>query len=319
MPSPKSFHIIWAVDPFDTPTILDRSVLEAVRRVTKSQQATLELVYVLGRIDAEPEFGVNYLINLKPAADAAMASLVRMTGLDAITTSTVLVQNTASLHRSIDQLCQYANSRDADLIIVSTHARQGGARLILGSFSESLIARSPVDVLITKRGVPSEAGVSGKILHPVDFGDEHQQIFESAVLLAKRMEMGLLLYHVAIPQSLFPIMVNFGDGLIPLRSDSFLEDAQEVRESLTKLAEIAQDAGVEAEFRVDFGLRSQVAERIVRTAKANEISLIALCAERGPVKAAVMGSVVRRVIRDAHCPCWMIHHPSKTSKARLAA
>ena len=317
MPISKSFHIIWAVDPFDTPTILDRSVLEAVRLVTKSQQATLELVYVLGRIDAEPEFGMNYLTNLKPAADAAMASLVRMTGLDCITSSTVLVQNTASLHRSIDQLNHYAKSRQADLIIATTHARHGGARMILGSFSESLIARSSVDVLITKKEISSSPG---KILHPVDFGLGHERIFESALGLAKKMEMGLFLYHVAIPQSLFPIMVNFGDGLIPLRSDTFLEDSQEVRESLMKLSERAQREGVQSEMRVDFGLRSQVAERIVLTAKSAGVSFIALCAERGPIQAAVMGSVMRRVVRDSHCPCWLIHHPFRSAKSkRLAA
>ena len=171
--------IIWAVDPFDAPMTLDPAVLEAVRFVTTMHEATIEPIYVLGRIEAGPEFGVDYLVNLKPAADAAMASLVKMMNFKSLEKPVVLMQNTTSLSRSVDQLCNYATSRGASLIVVTTHARRGGVRMVLGSFAESLIARSPVDVLITRRGAPLVQS-QRKILHPVDFGERSAEHFESA-------------------------------------------------------------------------------------------------------------------------------------------
>ena len=136
--------------------------------------------------------------------------------------------------------------------------------------------------------------------------------------LAKTMDMELFLYHVATPNAVFPVMVNLGDGLVPLHSDSLLEDAESKRTRLSEWVALAKKEGVGAEYRVDLGLRSQVAERIVAVARAGEFSLLALCAERGAWKAALMGSVVRSVVRDSSCPCWMISKP-KVRSQKLAA
>jgi nucleotide-binding universal stress UspA family protein len=57
----------------------------------------------------------------------------------------------------VDELLSLALARDADLIVVGTHGRRGLRRMLLGSFAETLVRRSPIPVAVV-RGSPGERG-----------------------------------------------------------------------------------------------------------------------------------------------------------------
>jgi len=50
-------------------------------------------------------------------------------------------------------IADFAEEKDADLIIVGTHGRTGLSRMLLGSTAESLLRRAPCKVLVVKHQV----------------------------------------------------------------------------------------------------------------------------------------------------------------------
>ncbi len=54
-------------------------------------------------------------------------------------------------------ITQFAQGKNADLIIVGTHGRKGLTRMLMGSTAESLLRRSPCPVLVVKHKVAATA------------------------------------------------------------------------------------------------------------------------------------------------------------------
>lgn len=48
-------------------------------------------------------------------------------------------------------IAEFAQEKDADLIVVGTHGKKGVTRALLGSTAESLLRQSPCQVLVVKQ------------------------------------------------------------------------------------------------------------------------------------------------------------------------
>jgi len=77
-------------------------------------------------------------------------------------------------------ICQTATEENADLIVISTHARHHVAHLIIGSTTLNVLSGAPVPVLAIRYGIPRRRGF-GRILVPVHL---HQQSTVAATLAA---------------------------------------------------------------------------------------------------------------------------------------
>ncbi|MFB6073867.1 MAG: universal stress protein [Haloarculaceae archaeon] len=61
---------------------------------------------------------------------------------------------TAGIRKGLprDEILAYAEENGNDLIVMGTHGRRGLERYVLGSTTESVLRRSPVPVLVVRRG-----------------------------------------------------------------------------------------------------------------------------------------------------------------------
>lgn len=66
--------------------------------------------------------------------------------LDGVPSEVVLVRN----KNAVAGLCDFADNRDVDLLVVGTHGRTGLSRFLLGSVAERVVRHAPCSVLVVR-------------------------------------------------------------------------------------------------------------------------------------------------------------------------
>ncbi|MEA2415401.1 MAG: hypothetical protein QOI58_2058 [Thermoanaerobaculia bacterium] len=82
-------------------------------------------------------------------------------------------------------ICQTAVEENADLIVISTHARHHVAHLIIGSTTLNVLSGAPVPVLAIRYGIQRRRGF-GRILVPVHLNQRSTVAASLAAAIAKR-------------------------------------------------------------------------------------------------------------------------------------
>jgi nucleotide-binding universal stress UspA family protein len=82
-------------------------------------------------------------------------------------------------------ICQTAADENADLIVISTHARHHVAHLIIGSTTLNVLSGAPVPVLAIRYGIQRRHGF-GRILVPVHLNQRSTVAASLAAAIAKR-------------------------------------------------------------------------------------------------------------------------------------
>jgi nucleotide-binding universal stress UspA family protein len=82
-------------------------------------------------------------------------------------------------------ICQTAVEENADLIVISTHARHHVAHLIIGSTTLNVLSGAPVPVLAIRYGIQRRSGF-GRILVPVHLNQRSTDAASLAAAIAKR-------------------------------------------------------------------------------------------------------------------------------------
>ncbi len=100
-------------------------------------------------------------------------------------------------------LTDYAKRVNADLIVMSSHARGGLKRLTLGSVTDYLIRRSDIPVLVVKPSASSTDGepthTLNRILVPLDGSAVAEQILPLVTSFAARLNATVSLVYVLTP------------------------------------------------------------------------------------------------------------------------
>lgn len=95
-----------------------------------------------------------------------------------------------------DGILQAALMFNVDLIVMSTHARTGFARWLLGSVSQTVLKRSQLPVLLVRQGNPVRPDRLRRILVPLDGSAESLSILSAVKPIAVRVRAEILLLHV---------------------------------------------------------------------------------------------------------------------------
>lgn len=214
-----------------------------------------------------------------------------------------------------DALSRYGRDNNVDLIVISSHARGGLARLTLGSVTDSLIRNSNIPVLVVKRrpGNPAEreAQLFRKILVPLDGSMLAEEILPHVLELAKRNAAPVVLVHVLVP-------VTYSQRQIVDAQLPWWENDVEVAQTyLGEQAEWIRAHGVAASIEVTIG--EDVADGIMRFASGLRADLIAIATSgRGGLSRFVRGSVADRVVRTARMSL-LVFHPKATAEPKIVA
>lgn len=143
-------RILIAVDDTD----ISKLAMKEAIKLAKDQKATLIIIYIA---DEFIPTGEGVPVDFKQHENAVrkkgrtilnkMISPVRRTK---IPYESHLVEITESNERIPEKIIKEAKNRNADLIVLGTHGREGLSRLLLGSVAEEVVRNAPVPVHLVK-------------------------------------------------------------------------------------------------------------------------------------------------------------------------
>jgi nucleotide-binding universal stress UspA family protein len=207
---------------------------------------------------------------------------------------------TAYLHGPVTEcLSTYVRDEAIDLVVMTTHARGGVSRALLGSVADGLVRHSLAPVLLVPPGqqaspAPDTTPVFRRVLLPVDGGPAGDRMIEYAVAVTEAPGVDFTLLRV----------VTTGGGTVRAALPHRGEDPG----SRVQRATVQSTLGTKAQALAARGLvvRPQVvvendaAEGILRYARENAFDLVAMATRsRGGLERLLLGSVADQVLRKA--------------------
>jgi nucleotide-binding universal stress UspA family protein len=190
-------------------------------------------------------------------------------------------------------------------------------RFLLGSFSETLLYKSELPVLVVHPHLEYHATHSIRnIFFPTDFGPGSEMMFREAVQLAKTFDAKLTLFH-SVPHPIEPVLQSgvylLGGGWMPIQNylGNEVEKSKRRAQAWARWAKAQKRVEVESKIHVDGG---SVADLILDIVKNQKFDLIAMAAQSGPVALALLGGVTRQVVRHASCPVWVLRESKAENK-----
>lgn len=185
-------------------------------------------------------------------------------------------------------LCDLAERRNADLIVLGTHGRTAISRLLLGSVAETTLRHAPCSVLALRGATkPIE-----RILVGTDFSAASKPALIAANALARRLDAEVTLIHVYVaPRPLW------GEQQVELgRIDT------ELRQSMVDV----HREYFEVPLEVALMQSDNVALAMSEYASAHGIGLVVVSTHgRTGIKRMLMGSVAEATVRHAPCAVWV--------------
>lgn len=301
--------IVWSVDAFVDDPKLNTRIVDYLRVLSLRLAASVEPVFVLSpaQMSVETEFTQEFLSHYKDNAYRRLEKYLQSTKIKGLLPPVVLVQNTLSTRSSVDSVVQYAKDKGADLVAVSTHARKGLSRVVFGSFAETLIHHCRKPVFSVNPGVKSPHDFK-TVVFSTDFSQTSAKAFESFLPVAAAMKSNVILFH----KILYPIepvlqsgVYTLGGGWISISKylDSYSEAKQKIADQWIAKA---QPTGAKVETIIETS-GEDVVKSLMKVVKRRKVSCVVMLSQTGPVTAAFMGSITKKVMRDAPCPVWVLH------------
>ena len=191
-------------------------------------------------------------------------------------------------------ILEYAARHAVDLIVMGTHGRRGGGRLLMGSVAEETVRLSSCPVLTVGAADDDEKRPIRRVLAPVDFSESSQAVLTHAKELASAYEAHLDVLHVLTEVSMPGV---YGIDTIQVATPAV---QQRVREGLVAAVEESPGADVPYDVHLMVGFP---ARDIVDFAEGYQTDLIVLATHGYTgLKRLMMGSVAENIVRLAPCP-----------------
>lgn len=310
----KPFRIIWAVDPFAKPSRFQRSAARVIEAFSARTPTEVLPVHVLAA--GLPE-------KLRAFSDESLKKIVRrgQSNLNGIVGKKkwamrplhVLPEKFSSIRGGILALLKFTAKAKGDLIVLSTHARSGPKRWILGSFAETMSNLSPIPLLVAPPRWNPKSG-DRTVLFATDFSSESLAAFDRLLVMAAKQDWRIAIFN-HVDYQFYP---HYAFAFAAL--DTYEDDVAEViaarRKIAQKLVAKAKRAGVEAEVVIRSVKTLNVADTIARELKKGYL-FAAIASQSGVLANAFIGGTTRQLLRISPVPVWVIH-PELTAKIAKA-
>lgn len=294
--------ILWSVNPFADDSRLIRRTAAVLLELAGQWQATVEPVYILQDVPPNVKLLPRLLADVQEQAREELRHLTRGLKWRGSERLKLLVSPSTRLRDQVQALSDYYRRRKASLLAVSTRARKGPRRWMMGSFAESLISEAelPLFVINPMERLPRRIQ---RILFPTDFSDESRDAFHRAIGVAQEMDVPITVFHrlqcergpaYDAGYATLPRYARFHDDQFRLRT----AQAEEwVRQAAAR--------GVRAQGVVDHRTDWTIAEEIVSRSRSRG-AIVMMAAHSGKALSGWLGGVTRQVVRSAECPVWVL-------------
>ena len=205
-----------------------------------------------------------------------------------------------------DEICRFAQTIPANLIVMPTHGRTGLKHVFLGSTAERIVQHSPCPILVTRgSGVESKNGSRFRfktILVPVDFSSCSREGVRYAISFAKEFGAKIILLHATYLGYIYST-----EGTAIYDIPSLQKAAGKIAER--KMRELVRTINFgDIKYEPVFTEGSPVLD-ICAFAKDHDVGLI-ITSTHGLTgfKHVLIGSIAEQVVR--HAPCSVLVVPS---------
>ncbi len=303
MEAKSSKKWIWAVDAFHDQPVTQWRAVEHLKGLHTKTFLTIQPVSCLplGKYDGRTRQFLEEWHALATAAELNLRELLVQGNTLGVLPPRFLRQASASVNDGVNELLRFALHEGADGIVLTSHARRGPARMILGSFAESLASRSPIPVLVVNPKAARPRGLK-KICFPTDFSEVSKDAFDKAVQLAAETNASITLFHKM--NRLYPEIGNVSPT-DPQNPVSQLEESLRIESEAWM--EQARKEGVEIRLVLDMTFGRPVPALLRLVGELGKDTIIAMASKRGPVGAAMLGSFARQVMRQSRLPVMVLH------------
>jgi nucleotide-binding universal stress UspA family protein len=183
-----------------------------------------------------------------------------------------------------EELLNYAENNDIDIIFVGRSGISEIEEILIGSTASRLIRNSRIPIFVVPK--PTEDVKIKRILSPIDLGESSLLELKYSIALARQLKAKLYLVHVA----------EFFNYRVPvLKRDKLIEKINE------KIAKIAEESNYKVENIIyETG---EPAKKIIEIAKENEIQLIVMAThQRKGIEKFFLGSISEKVLMYCNIP-----------------
>jgi len=202
------------------------------------------------------------------------------------------------------EILDYADKTNADLIVMATHGRSGISRWVLGSVADKVLrlAKRPV-VLVRAQGTHpdvSEKGALDKILVPLDGSKLGEAVIPYVEGLASKLKAEVMVIQILSPDW-------FIEGDQRQQLESFRASSKDY---LAKVTAQLEQKGIVTKAEFTEAEMNTVSEEIIKLADESKAGLVAMATHgRWGVSRWTFGSVADRVLHMGNTPVMLVSAP----------
>lgn len=308
-------RILWAVDPFMAESGLQKTALSAIEKIVSgSKDIVVQPVYVWGTAPLEGLIEPSVYEQERWRKDG-QKRIDRVIGAKRITLRPleIVAKPFGTVKEQVQELIHYAKSSGADLIALSTHARKGPARWLLGSFAETLAFMSDVPLLIARPDWQHQ-GSSRNVFFLTDFSKESVMAFQDILTEAKIKNWGITIFH-HVKYPLYP-GADFDFALMNAYDSAYEEEVKARKVDAEGMADLARERGIRVNVYLDTSRIGSPADLALKAMKKKNYLFVTLASRSaGKTRLLFLGSTTRQLIRNSPVPVWVIY-PPRTEEAR---
>ena len=209
------------------------------------------------------------------------------------------------------EILYYAQEKDIDLIVLSTHGRRGLSRWVLGSVAEEVVRYTSRPVLTVP--ARAEASQGTRCLVPIDLSELSLDALRAAAQLARTTGAELEVFHV-VENPMAPVVVEGYPEIPTVPVEELKRAAQAQIDKL--LGKVDLDGLDHSVNLVEGRAKSAILERI----EQGDIGLVVQGSHGASgFTRLLLGSVAAKVMARATCPVLTVKHPKSGAEDEVAA
>lgn len=277
--------------PFDGSELAERALVPALA-LTATMSAKLFFIRVVIplSLNLDPKLYQSIIEQRQAEASRYLRSIQSR-----FSSSQADIETQVLVGRAARSIINFAQEKEIDLIVMSSHGRSGVNRWIYGSVADKVLHNVSCAKVIIHPQVITEHYSVKRILVPLDGSLIAEQALEPALALAEAVSAELIFLRVRTVSQILGQPVPGWSGL-----DAVMETTeQDANAYLSGVQADMGDSSVSTSLRVTTG---PAAEAIIDTADSQRVDLIVMCS-RGcsGIERWVFGSVAEKVLRGANC------------------
>lgn len=199
--------------------------------------------------------------------------------------------------------------RDADLVIMATHARGGIARAMLGSVADEVYRTGDTPVMVLRLGeVPQSLTLPERIVVPLDGSPRAEQALPLARSFAEALGVPVHLIRAITLSDVVDVLHEGGPSTVPTpqilaKDESRYDAASGQAETISQnyLDQIAQSGALSGLTVTTELLHGTPAVLLPDAARPTDLIVMTSHGERG-YRRLIVGSVAEKLVREASAP-----------------